>query len=402
MDIDQMFEGVDADWLRALLNEDLTMILESLPAENLAPSPEQIFTFAKLCAWKNIRVVIVGQDPYHNGSAHGLAFSSLGRKVPASLVNVFKCLEAKGLIGYPDSDAKESDWWYTPVKTPNLSYWASQGVLLINTALTTIRGTAYEHKAIWRKYVDRLLTKIADELEPIFILWGKPAQAKAKLIGACTRFAFSHPSPLSKIDFTPCTNFDDVNTLLERPIDWNTIPQHAIYTDGACANNGKGPLAKAGWAAVWARGPLRGLVRYGALPEAVIDGKVIYGSNNRGEGLAIIRAIEGCLVHRVRQRITIVTDSEFWKNMITVYMPKWAAADIDFATKKNSDLTTKMWGLIEKIRELGGELNVLWVASHGKDPDLPVWHTVGNALADKWAAAGEAQHMLLLEERIEI
>ncbi|WP_066056967.1 uracil-DNA glycosylase [Robertmurraya korlensis] len=152
------------------------------------PKRDQIFSALTYTAYEKVKVVILGQDPYHGPEqAHGLSFSVLpGVPMPPSLKNIFK--ELQNDLGIP---------------IPNHGYlkkWAKEGVLLLNTVLTVRAGEAHSHKKMgWEKFTDAVITKLSNREEPmVFVLWGKPAQEKKKLIsGHHYIIEAPHPSPLS-------------------------------------------------------------------------------------------------------------------------------------------------------------------------------------------------------------
>ena len=152
------------------------------------PPKEKLFDALKYCDFENLKVVIIGQDPYHDvGQANGLCFSvNKGVSLPPSLVNIFKELERD-----------------TGKKTPpsgDLSHWAKQGVLLLNATLSVRAHQADSHKNKgWEKFTDAIIKKIANEKSGIiFMLWGGKAKQKAKLINSNHHILTSgHPSPLS-------------------------------------------------------------------------------------------------------------------------------------------------------------------------------------------------------------
>lgn len=181
------------------------------------PAQENIFNALKLTAYCDVKVVLLGQDPYHGaGQAHGLAFSVLpGVPAPPSLVNIFKELHAD--VG---------------TFIPNNGYlvpWAKQGVLLLNTVLTVREGEANSHRNHgWEQFTDRIITLLNERERPlIFILWGRNALAKEELITNLRHMILRapHPSPLSaNRGFFGCRHFSKTNILLEtageEPIDW--------------------------------------------------------------------------------------------------------------------------------------------------------------------------------------
>lgn len=186
----------------------------------LYPPEEDIFKAFNLTPFHQVKVVILGQDPYHGaGQAHGLCFSvPSGFKPPPSLINI--CKEIKNDTGT-----------VIPVGKGNLEGWAQQGVLLLN-ALLTVRATSpASHRNIgWETFTDAAIKKLSEKREHIvFILWGKFAAKKAQLIdGTKHRILISaHPSPFSARKFFGCKHFSQTNTYLaehgEAPIDWGKI-----------------------------------------------------------------------------------------------------------------------------------------------------------------------------------
>ena len=181
------------------------------------PKKEDIFNALEYTSYENTKVVILGQDPYHGpNQAHGLSFSvQPGVKTPPSLLNMYK--ELRDEYGYD---------------IPNNGYlvkWAEQGVLLLNTVLTVRQGEANSHKGKgWEHFTDRVIELLNEREKPvIFILWGRHAQAKKKLITNTKHHIIEsvHPSPLSaRRGFFGSKPYSKVNTILanmgEREIDW--------------------------------------------------------------------------------------------------------------------------------------------------------------------------------------
>ncbi|MGI6710620.1 MAG: uracil-DNA glycosylase [Bacilli bacterium] len=173
------------------------------------PNANDIFTAFKLTSYKDVRVVIIGQDPYHGeGQAHGLAFSvQEGISLPPSLKNIYKELE-------DDLGIKKS-------ASGDLTNWAKQGVLLLNATLTVRGGLANSHKGYgWEEFTDNVIRKIVlkDEMV-IFVLWGNDAKKKEVLINNPKHkiLKAAHPSPLSAYNgFFGCKHFSMINTLLEK------------------------------------------------------------------------------------------------------------------------------------------------------------------------------------------
>ncbi|MEP7222248.1 MAG: uracil-DNA glycosylase [Novosphingobium sp.] len=200
---------------------DAFLSVEEAAGKRIYPPAVARFTALELTPLDRVRVVILGQDPYHGpGQAHGLAFSVLpGVKVPPSLANVFKELARD--LGLP---------------RPNhghLEHWAHQGVLLLNTVLTVEDGKPASHaKRGWEAITDAAIAAVTALPEPcVFMLWGKPAQEKAARIpglAAGTRHLIltaPHPSPLSAHrGFLGCSHFSRANLFLEAngrgSVDW--------------------------------------------------------------------------------------------------------------------------------------------------------------------------------------
>jgi uracil-DNA glycosylase len=181
------------------------------------PPEELIFNALNTCPLDNVKVVIIGQDPYHGeGQAMGLSFSvPYGVDIPASLVNIYSELESD----IPD---------FKKPNHGNLTHWANQGVLLLNAVLTVKKASADSHAGKgWEQFTDRVI-KIINEKQSkvIFMLWGKKAQVKAKLINdkVHTILTAGHPSPYSATYFFGCKHFSKANEILNQngitPIDW--------------------------------------------------------------------------------------------------------------------------------------------------------------------------------------
>ena len=186
-------------------------------SETVYPPSCERFTAYKLTPFKDVKVVILGQDPYHGqGQAHGLAFSvHTQQKLPPSLLNIYKELV--------------DDMGCETPKEGDLTSWAVQGVFLLNTVLTVRAASAGSHqKQGWETFTDATIKLLSDEREHlVFILWGKPAQQKEKLIDASKHLVLKapHPSPLSSYrGFFGSKPFSKSNTYLVengiKPIDW--------------------------------------------------------------------------------------------------------------------------------------------------------------------------------------
>ena len=178
----------------------------------------------KLTSFQKTKIIIIGQDPYHNkGLSHGIAFSvPKNKKKPPSLRNIFKELEG-------DLNIK-------PSKSGNLEAWAKQGVLLLNTILTVKEGQAGSHKHIgWQNLTDKIISKLSCEKSSlVFLLWGKYAQTKERLINTNKHYVLktTHPSPFSAHKgFFGCKHFSKTNEILQKhgktPIYWQLTDQES-------------------------------------------------------------------------------------------------------------------------------------------------------------------------------
>jgi uracil-DNA glycosylase len=197
------------------LKEFLT--LEARAGKKIFPAATNIFAALDACSFEKVKVVILGQDPYHGeGQAHGLCFSvQHGVAVPPSLVNIYKELR--------------EDVGLTPPQHGNLTDWAKQGVLLLNTVLTVEAGKAGSHQGRgWELFTDRIVELLSEHRKNlVFILWGTPAQKKAAKVDPTKHHLLKsvHPSPLSAYrGFFGSKPFSQTNSYLRAqgipPIDW--------------------------------------------------------------------------------------------------------------------------------------------------------------------------------------
>lgn len=186
-------------------------------SQTIYPDMYRIFEAFELTPFSDVKVVILGQDPYHGpNQAHGLSFSVLpGVDIPPSLRNIYKELE--------------SDLGIKPVNHGYLKKWAEQGVLMLNSVLTVRNGQAFSHKGKgWERLTDAAIEKLSSRPGPVvFILWGRAAQDKISLIDTTKNIVLksAHPSPLSASrGFFGSRPFSKTNQALiamgEEPIDW--------------------------------------------------------------------------------------------------------------------------------------------------------------------------------------
>lgn len=193
-------------------------LAEEYRTHTVYPDMHHIFSALKETAFEDVKVVIIGQDPYHNpGQAHGMCFSVMpGTDTPPSLVNVFK--EIKSDLGIANTN-------------PYLIDWAKQGVLLLNAVLTVRAGQAGSHRGKgWEILTDSIIKKLNERKEPIvFMLWGAYARSKKGYVTNPNHLVLecAHPSPLSAYNgFFGCKHFSKCNEFLTqnglKPIDWRT------------------------------------------------------------------------------------------------------------------------------------------------------------------------------------
>lgn len=201
------------DYYRVLYNK----VVEEYKEKTIFPPSEEIFSAFDLTPLSEVKVVIIGQDPYHNvNQAHGLCFSvKPGVDIPPSLVNIYK--ELNDDIG---------------CHIPNNGYlvkWAKQGVLMLNSVLTVQAHKAFSHQGIgWEKFTDAVIDILNKQDRPIvYLLWGNPAQKKASSVNNPKHLLLKapHPSPLSAYrGFFGCKHFSKTNEFLIKnglkPIDW--------------------------------------------------------------------------------------------------------------------------------------------------------------------------------------
>jgi uracil-DNA glycosylase len=218
--------AIEESWKEILKDEfDKTYfqhIVTYLKSEKAAgkiiyPPGKLIFNAFNKTPFTKVKVVLLGQDPYHNqGQAHGLSFSVPdGVAKPPSLVNIFKEME--------------NDLGITPHKNGNLEKWAMQGVLLLNASLTVRQNEPGSHSKIgWLQFTDTVISKISQQKDGVvFLIWGRFAQDKQSLIDETKHYVLkaAHPSPFSADKgFFGCRHFSKTNELLvlknNEPIDW--------------------------------------------------------------------------------------------------------------------------------------------------------------------------------------
>lgn len=220
-----MFIRVENDWNRVIGAEFdkpyyhnlMRFLKQEYTTNTIYPEKEEIFNAFLYTPYEKVKVVLIGQDPYHgSGQAHGLSFSvKPGIPAPPSLINIFKELNDDIGVKIPEHGC--------------LIKWAEQGVLMLNTVLTVRAGEAHSHKKKgWETFTNAVISAVNAKEEPVvFWLWGKPAESKLKLITNTHHLVLiaPHPSPLSVYrGFYGSKPFSKTNTFLiqkgKAPIDW--------------------------------------------------------------------------------------------------------------------------------------------------------------------------------------
>ncbi len=215
---------IEPSWKEALKEEFGKPYFDTLTAfvkneyqtKTVYPPPTKIFNAFDSCPFEKVRVVILGQDPYHGpGQAHGLCFSvNDGVPVPPSLQNIYKELLTDLGIPIPPNG--------------NLQAWADQGVLLLNATLTVVAGKpgSHQHQG-WEEFTDAAIRRLSEEREGlVFLLWGAYAQKKGAIIDPNRHLILkaAHPSPFSVTNFYGCRHFSKTNAYLiehgKPPIHW--------------------------------------------------------------------------------------------------------------------------------------------------------------------------------------
>ena len=192
---------------------------DMMAGKTIYPPPKLIFNAFEKTPFDKVKVVILGQDPYHGaGQAHGLCFSvQRGVKAPPSLVNIFKEIQTDLGISIPNHGC--------------LDKWAEQGVFLLNTALTVRSAEPMSHSKIgWETFTDAVIQTLSDKKSGlVFLLWGNFARNKKNLIDTSKHFILeaAHPSPLAGNRFSGCRHFSKTNELLSEqgiiPINWSLV-----------------------------------------------------------------------------------------------------------------------------------------------------------------------------------
>lgn len=211
-------EAVGGEFRKAYYKELYEFIKQEYSTRVVYPPADDIFTALHLTPLKDVKVLVLGQDPYHNDrQAHGLSFSVLPeqKEIPPSLQNIYKELQDDLGCDIPNNGYLEK--------------WARQGVLMLNTVLTVRAHQANSHQGKgWERFTDAILEKVNEQDRPIvYLLWGRPAQNKIPMLNNPKHLILKapHPSPLSAYrGFFGCRHFSQANEFLTangaKPVDW--------------------------------------------------------------------------------------------------------------------------------------------------------------------------------------
>lgn len=344
---DVAVKGVSQDWLDLLECDEFYECFNGIEGENICPKPEQILNAFKLTQYEDVKVVIIGQDPYPNpDNAYGMAFSTAPDcSVPASLRKIYEALITHGHI-----DKKPSHGC--------LENWAKQGVLLLNMAFTCQVGKSDSHP-FWKPFTTGFIERLClQKSDMIFLLWGGKAQEIKphieKSSGYHTIFEWGHPSPMSRVNqqecdknFKYCDHFNLVNEILDQPIIWDPdFDPHArnvIFTDGHCSNNGR-ENAHAGWGAYAPDTFMGYTTNLNFRKHGPVDGDQ---TNNRAELQAVLETLKILFKHGLElEPTTIITDSEYVKGVITEWM--WRKNWVQ--THKNPDIIGEIKKLLTGMK----------------------------------------------------
>ncbi len=384
---------LDEDWSqilvgskqrREMLKEILTTIHEDIKGGDkiLRPDPLDIFAFTRYTKLSGVRAGIIGQDPYPNEHAHGVCFSSLESKQPRSLMPIRKALVARGCLSAEEDNS-------------DLRGWAYQGVLLINTSFTTLDGVSKSHSALWSKYFDLILARLVKYFDQrkglrsmCWLLWGEDAIAKQVVIdagnvtGKNIVMTWGHPSCAANHNqrdcpenFVNCDHFMKVLKISKAewgfPLYWDAISRSIeCFTDGSAKPNKTCPEAKGGYAVVFTGGPPKGLTIAGSSDNTTMTagGEHQYTNNIRAEGEALREALRYlvALPSDLWDDVRIVLDCDFYRNLLTIWVPGWLEKRQPFEEKKNADLNSELWKLYSKLLADDKKVVIEHMRSHNK------------------------------------
>lgn len=355
--MDTLLDGIHPDWIQFFsIKENKAIFAQCLKElgkvimkkKIICPPQKDVFRVFKMSP-KDVKVVILGQDPYHGeGEATGLCFSvNMGIAIPPSLQAIYRALANYNLISEMP-------------KHGCLNNWAIQGVFMLNSSLTTELNEPGAHPW-WHEFTDIVISHICDINEKVvFLLWGKDAQKKKPLISDNHVILESqHPSPMAnaRIEadkrFDRCDHFAKVNKILTKPIDWNPTAVTGVFTDGSCIGNGKKD-ATGGWGVYFTSGPLKDTKKYGPISIYKDEKGTLYKRTNvRAEMTAIIEALDIYIENRVIGHLVMYVDNEMCVNILNAWLDRWVKEKrVD--SMKNPDLLHMMIDRTTRLKEMLG------------------------------------------------
>jgi uracil-DNA glycosylase len=403
---DEMLAGIDiARWEGVLPLDLLDAVCAALDGKPIAPPAALVFeALRRVGDPARCRVVIVGQDPYPTpGDACGLSFGvPPGTAQPESLRRIDGALARAGLR--------------KPESPPlgDLRPWASQGVLLLNRALTTAPGERRAHAAVWKPFTDALVARLCRATAGLhFMLWGGDARSLARAPGHVYH-EWSHPSPLADnklpehLKFRMFDGFAAANSALRarglRPICWDTTAPVVAYTDGSCLENGS-HSARAGYGVIFVGGALGGVTLRGPVPRFELElgpttqvratSVPAVPTNNRAELLAIATALARLIDAAAIGPVEVVSDNDVSVRTLNEWLParvrKGTAHEL-----KNWDLVRVVAALLDRLRAQAASVVVRHVHAHTAQPPASAsarerldW--LGNKRADELAGSVTAE-----------
>lgn len=408
--IDLLLKRVNPSWLPILQNELLTDVVSELldidkTMNSFTPNIGNIFNFARY-PLDQTKIVILGEGPYfEKESAHGYCYSSIGNDTPTSLAKIYKSLKIAKMI--------------SSIPTENvLNNWASQGVVLMNTALTTKIGQENAHTEIWKDYMELVIKLLAEHAGNVvtpskitWFLWGELVQSKSKFINWGEKklnipndkrvnlvIKTCHPEAPGNIDFVYDSQ-DGWEIIKNRyPEIWWNPTGHIGYTDGSSKNNQVPAKAMAGYGYHYTSGPFTASPGGGAVNRKIlyldtppstdpyIKSKshtnlqkyntefpdkhkvVFYPSNIRSEGFAILNMLKFVLKKKSHMCVTIYTDSKFWIDHVNIRIPKMfdkiSNEEDQWENHKNHDLVKDMWDTVQQFKELNCPIQLEYTPAH--------------------------------------
>lgn len=346
IDVVNALNGITKKWLEVMtantMFQELKTILASI--SHHTPAECDIFNFARH-SLDNVKVVVIGMDPYPvSGDADGYSFSTKSKVCPASLARIYSVLIKEKLLRAAPT-------------TFDLSYLAAQGFVLLNAALTVEPQRPGSHIKLWSSWTDQLIQNLSAVVPDgtIWCLWGADAQKKSGLIA--TRhvvLTHCHPIAMQIPNFGSCTHF---RTIADKhpEIVWDPSETETHFYTDCSARGNQFKDCKASYGVVCTRGLFKSRTWGGEIfsKQIMFQKEMVAArpTNIRGEGEALIKALQLARTLPRNTKIRIYSDSKFWiVDMLEKYIPDWVERNADFTNKKNSDLVEKFWNLAQLLK----------------------------------------------------